>query len=49
MIYKYKVIELTNHSQELENILNDFGKNGYKLINFLEIEGNLQIILETME
>ena len=49
MVYGYKVIELTNHSKQIEDTLNDFGKCGYKLINFLEIEGNVQLILEVKE
>ena len=46
MIYKYKVIEITNHSKELEDVLNDFGRLGYRLANFLEIDGHLQLTLE---
>ena len=49
MTYKYKVIELTNHSHEIEKVLNEFGEYGYRLVNFLEIEGHVQIILEVKE
>jgi len=46
MIYKYKVIELSNKSFALEEALNHFGKEGYKLVNFLLIEEHLQLTLE---
>ena len=46
MEYKYKVIELTNRSVELEEALNHFGKLGFKLVNFLLIEEYLQLVLE---
>lgn len=46
MMYQYKVIELTNHSKELEVALNEFGRRGYRLANFLEIDGHLQLTLE---
>ena len=49
MTYGYKVIELINHSHKIENVLNEFGECGYKLVNFLEIEDHVQIILEVME
>ena len=45
-MYQYKVIELTNHSKELEEALNKFGRLGYRLANFLEVDGHLQLTLE---
>ena len=49
MVYGYKVIDLPNRSKQIERALNDFGTCGYKLVNFLKIEDNVQLILEVKE
>ena len=46
MMYQYKVIQLTNHSKELEEALNKFARKGYRLANFFEVDGHLQLIFE---
>jgi len=46
MQYEFKVIELTNRSKDLEKALNQFGKLGFRLANFLLIEEHLQLVLE---